>query len=289
MSDGVSDRPAARGLPDDLTKRAVSGAVLIAIAAAELIIGGSFFVASVAALTAAMIWEALNLTGVKGVWRRTVATAIAAAAILTQMPDLPGGPLPVWAALAMMSGTLIFAYAAATNRRSFPMGMIAAASVCVGCLVLVLSETRAGVYAFPPLLVLVPAVIGTDIGAYFTGRALGGPKLAPAISPNKTWSGAIGGVVFAMMAGFAVLWIGTPAGTRPSLAEAAVLLLALSVCSQVGDLIESWLKRRAGVKDSGRLIPGHGGVLDRFDGFLGAAVLGLGPWLLIQEWSGGAA
>jgi phosphatidate cytidylyltransferase len=289
MSAGVSQQgPAARGLPDDLKKRALSGAALIAIAAVELIVGGSLLVASVALLTAAMIWEALNLTGVKGVWRRTVATAIAAIAILTQMPDLPGGALPVWAALGMMTGTLLFAYAAARDRKSFPFGMVAAASVCVGCLVIVLSETRADFYQIPPLLVLIPAVIGTDIGAYFTGRALGGPKLAPAVSPNKTWSGAIGGAVCAVGAGLATLWLAGLSGARAPMAEAVALLFALSVCAQIGDLIESWLKRRAGVKDSGRLIPGHGGVLDRFDGFLGAAVLGLGPWLLVQELGGGA-
>lgn len=294
MSDGVSrdpsaDPPRARALPNDLKKRALSGAVLIAIAAVELIVGGSLFVVSVALLTAAMIWEALNLTGVKGVWRRSVATGIAALAILTQLPALPGGPMPIWSALALMSGTLVFAFAAAQNRRAFPLGMVTAASVCIGCLIFVVSETRASFYEFPPLLVLVPAVIGTDIGAYFTGRALGGPKLAPAISPNKTWSGALGGVLCAVAAGLLTLWLIGPQtqGAAPITATLA-LLLVLSVCAQIGDLIESWLKRRAGVKDSGRLIPGHGGVLDRFDGFLGAAVLGLGPWLLMQELSGGA-
>ena len=107
----------------------------------------------------------------------------------------------------------------------------------------------------------------TDIGAYFTGRAIGGPKLAPAISPGKTWAGFYGGIVAASICGG--LW---------ALFEGLPLILLLlaplfSVASQGGDLFESWMKRRAGVKDSGRWLPGHGGVFDRVDGLLPVAIL----------------
>ena len=115
------------------------------------------------------------------------------------------------------------------------------------------------------VLSLLSVVVATDTGAYFTGRALGGPKIAPAISPSKTWSGLFGGmilaaVVMAASTNFGVVNLGVPA----ALAVGA----ALAVVAQSGDFLESWMKRRAGVKDSGKLIPGHGGVFDRVDGLL---------------------
>jgi phosphatidate cytidylyltransferase len=107
----------------------------------------------------------------------------------------------------------------------------------------------------------------TDIGAYFAGRAIGGPKLAPAISPNKTIAGLVGGMVSAGLAGFA--WV--------ELTRMAAVLFWLApvfaAAAQSGDLFESWLKRRAGVKDSGRWLPGHGGALDRLDGLVVVATL----------------
>lgn len=280
----TSDSAAGKSaLPSDLKVRAASATVLIAIAVAELYLGGSYFVVFIGLLACGMIWEALNLTGVRGKMRRLCATALTGLAFLALMPALPNGGFPVWISLCLMGGTLVFAWSAATRKRAFPFGMVAAASVCIGCLVIVLAELRSEFYTIPPLILLVPAVIGTDIGAYFVGRALGGPKLAPRISPNKTWSGAIGGVLVAVAAGTATVWAFRQNGLQAPLFDTLVMLTILSICSQTGDLVESWLKRRAGQKDSGRLIPGHGGLLDRFDGFMGAAVLGLGPWLLLHE------
>ncbi|WP_374525501.1 phosphatidate cytidylyltransferase [Sphingopyxis sp.] len=110
-------------------------------------------------------------------------------------------------------------------------------------------------------------VWATDIGAYFAGRAFGGARLAPKISPSKTWSGLIGGMIAALVVGSTIadrggitgvpLWIG----------------LAMGLVAQLGDLGESWMKRRAGVKDSGKLIPGHGGLFDRVDGLLPVALI----------------
>jgi phosphatidate cytidylyltransferase len=113
------------------------------------------------------------------------------------------------------------------------------------------------------VLFLVLMVWASDIGAYVVGRFAGGPKLAPSISPGKTWSGAIGGVAAAVAV--ASTMAGGPAG------PVVLVAIALSIVSQLGDLLESALKRRFGVKDSGRLIPGHGGLLDRLDGMLTAA------------------
>ena len=127
------------------------------------------------------------------------------------------------------------------------------------------NDTESG---FVVMLFLFAVVWGTDIAAYFTGRALGGPKLAPRISPGKTWSGAVGGALAAMICGPLLIYAfqGTFIGAL------AFVALALSVISQLGDLFESYIKRRFGVKDSSRLIPGHGGVMDRVDGLVFASI-----------------
>lgn len=110
----------------------------------------------------------------------------------------------------------------------------------------------------------------TDVAAYFTGRALGGPKLWPAVSPKKTWSGAIGGAFAGVLAGLAVSVLARGSGVPWPLGAFTTMLcgLAASAAGQAGDLLESSLKRRFGVKDSGSIIPGHGGVLDRLDAFV---------------------
>jgi phosphatidate cytidylyltransferase len=118
------------------------------------------------------------------------------------------------------------------------------------------------------MLFLFAVVWATDIFAYFVGRTVGGPKLAPAISPGKTRSGALGGAAGGIVAGLVL--IAATGGGR--LALMAVVALALSVVSQAGDLFESWVKRRHGCKDSSALIPGHGGVMDRVDGLVAAAL-----------------
>ncbi|UCI33471.1 phosphatidate cytidylyltransferase [Mesorhizobium sp. B4-1-4] len=118
------------------------------------------------------------------------------------------------------------------------------------------------------ILFLFAVVWATDIFAYFVGRAVGGPKLAPSISPGKTRSGALGGAVGGVVAGLILAAI---AGGG-NLALLGVVALVLSIVAQAGDLFESWVKRRHGSKDSGVLIPGHGGVMDRVDGLVAAAL-----------------
>jgi phosphatidate cytidylyltransferase len=115
---------------------------------------------------------------------------------------------------------------------------------------------------------LLATVWATDIFAYIAGRSLGGPKLAPRLSPKKTWSGALGGLAAAMIVGACTAWFWT-GGSVIGVAMAGALL---SVISQAGDLAESAVKRVVGVKDSGQLIPGHGGILDRVDALMAAAV-----------------
>ena len=133
---------------------------------------------------------------------------------------------------------------------------------------------RIRVQGFVALIFVLLVVWVTDIGGYFAGRGIGGPKLWPRVSPKKTWAGAVGGFVasLAVAAGFVGLNLG-------NMAPLLVLAAVLSVISQLGDLFESAVKRRFGVKDSSHVIPGHGGLLDRLDGFVAAiaaaAILGL--------------
>jgi len=116
------------------------------------------------------------------------------------------------------------------------------------------------------VLFILLVVWATDIGAFFAGRKIGGPKLAPALSPSKTWAGLGGGIVSAaVIGGFSALLF-TP--YPPSFIAGMDLGIVLAIIAQAGDLFESWLKRRAGTKDSGNLIPGHGGLLDRVDGLV---------------------
>ena len=151
--------------------------------------------------------------------------------------------------------------------------------VGLACLTLMLFS--APFFGMTPAIMLIAGVIGTDVGAYFAGRSIGGPKIAPRISPSKTWSGLFGGMIGAglmMVAIQAAIYasLGGHAGDGDVyLAYGWFRLLltgaALAVIAQMGDFFESWMKRRAGVKDSGRLIPGHGGLFDRTDGLIAVA------------------
>lgn len=129
------------------------------------------------------------------------------------------------------------------------------------------------------LLGVLAIVIATDVGAYFSGRSIGGPKIAPSISPSKTWAGLIGGAIAAALVSFAFFY--SNVGDRSFSVMGLIALLigaGLAVLAQAGDFFESWLKRKAGVKDSSNLIPGHGGVFDRVDGMLPVAIVSAILW-----------
>lgn len=147
--------------------------------------------------------------------------------------------------------------------------------VYIGGAAFMLILLRSEFFGYGPVLGLVGAVVATDIGAYFAGRAIGGPKIAPRISPSKTWAGLAGGICGAALAVFAMqaqdygYW-----GLGGTVAAAVAGGAIIAVLAQAGDFFESWMKRRAGVKDSGHLIPGHGGLFDRVDGLLAVCFVG---------------
>ena len=141
-------------------------------------------------------------------------------------------------------------------------------------------------FGMTPAIMLISGVIGTDIGAYFSGRSFGGPKIAPKISPSKTWSGLFGGMIGAgamMVLAQVVINLVRHENTEHWLYPVTTTLFvgaAMAVIAQAGDFFESWMKRRAGVKDSGNLIPGHGGFFDRVDGLIAVLfVSGLVPFV----------
>lgn len=151
---------------------------------------------------------------------------------------------------------------------------IAIGLLYIGLAVKALVELPVGV-----VLGVIAVVIATDTGAYFSGRAIGGPKIAPRISPSKTWAGLAGGMVAAgLVSASTFVWNTGELVMRPMLFIAFAIGAALAVLAQVGDFFESWLKRKAGVKDSSKLIPGHGGVFDRVDGLLPVAIASVALW-----------
>ncbi len=126
------------------------------------------------------------------------------------------------------------------------------------------------------VLLLVLGVIATDVGAYFAGRSIGGPRIVPSISPNKTWAGLAGGMCAsaAVFGSYAASAMGDQ--IEPMIIGRWVLFgAALAIVAQIGDFFQSWMKRRAGKKDSGRLLPGHGGLFDRLDGLMAVAFVAM--------------
>ncbi|MCR6501964.1 phosphatidate cytidylyltransferase [Shinella sp. CPCC 101442] len=246
-------------MQSELRLRVISGIVLAAAVLAATWYGGFAFRLLAAAISVLVYYE----------W-----------STITRLPDSDfRGNAFGWATVAGIAGLVIFGfdelalpvligatvisilYAFAFTKSGWLPGGIVYSGLTAISLAFIRGDGGEG---FAAMIFIFAVVWATDILAYFVGRAIGGPKLAPPISPGKTWSGAIGGAVSAVIAGTLVyaaffplngVWI-------------PVIALILSVCSQIGDLFESFIKRRFGVKDSSRLIPGHGGVMDRVDGLV---------------------
>ena len=248
----------------DLPLRAASGLTLMAVALAVAWAGGFSFLAFWFVASALVLWEWQRLVGGERIWIRV---AVGALALLAASPF-------ALHAEALRACLVLAAGAAATGAIADPPRRVWAGGgvIYAGALVVGLNLLRASpAYGLAAILWLFAVVWGADVLAYFGGRRLGGPKLWPSVSPGKTWSGAIVGAIGGALAGLIVAAIVAPEGAR--FLPMTMLGLVVSVFSQLGDLFESAMKRRAGVKDSSRLIPGHGGLMDRLDGFIVATAV----------------
>lgn len=238
----------------DLGTRAAVGAALVVIAAAALWFGGFAFWLLVTLGALAMIHEWGGLHGADAGQRKLAQYALMVP--LAMLSPLAAGP--GFLALGLILAAFFFLAIVTRN------GALGAGAIYVGLPVLALLYLRGHGDGLLLAFWAMALVWACDIGAYFAGRAIGGPKLMPEVSPNKTWAGLIGGIIAATGFALALTHWGLPL-------MLALTTPLLAVLAQAGDLYESQLKRRAGVKDSGTLLPGHGGVLDRMDGLVPVA------------------
>ena len=244
----------------NLVMRIAVAAVLIPLAVAIAYAGGWLWTAMVTLAASGLFVEWLAIVGLAGATRLTV-TGVAALAVAGLCFAI--GRLD--AALIVLGVGLVAVVSIAPERRNWAAaGFLYAAAAEIASVLLRLDPVK----GFAALMFVLLIVWVTDSGGYFAGRGIGGPKLWPRVSPKKTWAGAAGGFAasLAVAAGFAAFDLGR-------IGPLLMLSGALSVASQLGDLFESAVKRRFGVKDSGHIIPGHGGLMDRLDGFVAAAVV----------------
>jgi phosphatidate cytidylyltransferase len=263
MSDG-SGAPGQPARASNLQLRVVSSVVLIGLALALTWAGGFWYRLLVAAICVAVFYEWQAMAGERiAAAHRIVGAVLMGLLVIALLAGLPTANL-----LAILIAVLVAGAAHAFYAGS---GVWLVSGIAyAGLSAIALAAIRGGDDAgFAATLFLFAVVWATDIFAYFVGRSVGGPKLAPSISPGKTRSGAIGGAAAGVVAG---LVVAIAAGASGGMVAAGLAALVLSIVSQAGDLFESFLKRRNAVKDSGHLIPGHGGVMDRVDGLVAAAV-----------------
>ena len=255
---------ARNGRWDDLMPRLTSGAGMVIVGIIAIRLGGVWFQMLAVFVTAVMVWELARMIRQDG--NTAMLLAAATASVLSGLLQQDSAPY-----LLLMLGPALFGTFAMPRERLtfflFALGISAA-----GWGLVTFRDTYGGTWLFW----LVLCVVATDILGYFAGRAFGGPKFWPRISPKKTWSGAVAGWVGAAAVG-AIFLSFTDAGW-----DLIWISALLSFASQMGDIAESALKRRMGVKDSSGLIPGHGGLFDRFDGLLGAALFMLAVAVVVE-------
>lgn len=249
----------------NLQQRVLSAIVLVAVVLALTLAGGFWYRILCAGIAGAVLYEWTAMASPRDATaHRIVLWGLLAVVLAMLLAGVPAATLLIALVVAVIVGA---AHAAYGQREFWPVAGVAYAGLSAISLAALRSDDAAGLAA---TLFLFAIVWATDILAYFVGRAIGGPKLAPSISPGKTWSGAIGGTIAGIVAGGTVaLYAGIVWGVLAT----AALALILSIVSQIGDLFESSLKRRFGTKDSSGLIPGHGGVMDRVDGLVAAAFM----------------
>ena len=269
MTEGEAAPAAVAGQGSrNLLMRVIAGAVLAPVAIAIAYAGGWLWTTLVTLAAIGLYIEWLTIVGAARE-TRVVASGVIALAIAGFCFALGRIDAALLALVLGLAGVALLS----PDRRGWTAGGFCYAAVAQVASVLVRLDPEMGFVALVFVLLIVWV---TDIGGYVAGRGIGGPKLWPRVSPKKTWAGAFGGFLASLIvaAGFAVFG-SNKADPALTLKMGPLLLLAavLSIASQLGDLFESAVKRRFGVKDSSHIIPGHGGLMDRLDGFVAAVVL----------------
>ncbi|XDA99712.1 phosphatidate cytidylyltransferase [Sulfitobacter sp. LCG007] len=246
---------AGSGKWSDLWARMGSSALMVLIGVIALGIGGFTFHALVAVICGVMVWELVGMLNPTSGWAPSALGGLAGGVTLAAIYLPVGFALPILLAVGLLGFSQL--------ERSRTLFMVFTAMILLSGYGMMQIRDDLG---FAWLLWVVVVVVVTDVVGYFAGRAIGGPKFWPRVSPKKTWSGTGAGWIGAAIVGW-IFAANTGAGS-----QLIGVSVALSMASQMGDIAESALKRSRGIKDSSSLIPGHGGLLDRFDGMLGASV-----------------
>ncbi|MFT7594887.1 MAG: phosphatidate cytidylyltransferase [Paracoccaceae bacterium] len=242
----------------DLAPRVGSAIVMVVVGLAVIWAGGDVFHLFVALICGAMVWELVRMLVPNVPARAVQLGALSAGAILLAMY------LPAFYILPVLLAPSV----AGSSQVAQHKGLFAVFSALIALAGFGMVFLRDGA-GLDWMIWLICVVIATDVAGYFAGKMIGGAKLWPRVSPKKTWSGTVAGwigaglvgLIFAQYGGFGLILV--------------VLSVLMSMVSQAGDIAESALKRKTGVKDSSGLIPGHGGLMDRFDGMLGASLFAL--------------
>lgn len=243
----------------DLGPRVISAVVMLALAIGAALAGPFWFAVLVSVATGLMVWELVRMHEPRVPMLPEITASVTVAVVFTTYPQLLG-ILALYAIGATAVFALLLTLAVKRDQLYFAPYVLA---------ILLTGNLLAGMSLAAPrtVFLLLAIVIVTDVAGYFAGKSFGGPKFWPRISPKKTWSGIVAGWVASGVVGALAV---TTGHVGPLFIATAIFM---SFGSQMGDIVESALKRRAGVKDSSGLIPGHGGVLDRFDGVIGASLV----------------
>lgn len=232
----------------DLSTRIMSAIVMLGIGAGAIVTGGAAYVGLITLVVAGMTWELTRMVVPERPWLAILVPLLSAIVLLLSVVSVVASFWPA----ALVPGFVAAGFA----RKDRLIVCVYTALLMFSGLGLLLLYDASSIFL---IIWLIAVVVATDVAGYFAGKAIGGPKFWPSISPKKTWSGIAAGWIAAAIVG------GLMGG-----AGLALVSIFMSFASQLGDIAESAIKRRSGIKDSSNLIPGHGGLLDRFDGLIAA-------------------